>query len=167
MKRSQILAATLLEGISPAKAQRRKGRDPRSRRSSIAPLRLCGKNLRLILRAALFLIIAAPLSVGLAGSLALAKTSADVPAGKPEAMIDLATNDGLRSVKGEWRYSDTKIVEVDFVGAGRDKQPTGAPVKTYDYTPHAGGADFDDSKWEVIAPTTLDQRRGKGRLGFN
>jgi gluconolactonase len=41
------------------------------------------------------------------------------------------------------------------------------PVKTYDYTPHAGGADFDDSKWEVISPTTLDQRRGNGRLGFN
>ena len=40
-------------------------------------------------------------------------------------------------------------------------------MKTYDYTPHAGGADFDDSKWEMIAPTTLDQRRGNGRLGFN
>src|SRR5437867_8626212 len=82
-------------------------------------------------------------------------------------MIDLATDDGLRAVKGEWLYSDTKIVEVDFTGPGADKQPTGAPVKTYDYTPHAGGADFDDSKWEVINATTLDQRRGNGRLGFN
>src|SRR5215203_4863226 len=160
MRRIQILAATLLEGISPAKAQGRNGRDPRNRRSALASLRLCG-------RAALLLIIAASLYVGLAGSLTRAKTSADLPAGKPGAMIDLATEDGLRSVKGEWRYSDTKIVEVDFVGAGPDKQPTGTPVKTYDYTPHAGGADFDDSKWDVIAPTTLDQRRGKGRLGFN
>jgi gluconolactonase len=92
---------------------------------------------------------------------------AEIPSGKPEAAIDLATIDGLRAVKGEWRYSDTKIVEVDFVGAGPDKQPTGAPVKTYDYTPHAGAVDFDDSKWEIISPTTLDQRRGKGRLGFN
>jgi gluconolactonase len=125
----------------------------------------------LMLRAALLLIIATSLYVGLSGSLTHAsqpaKTFADLPAGKPDAMIDLATEDGLRSVKGEWRYSDTKIVEVDFVSAGPDKQPTGAPVKTYDYTPHAGGADFDDSRWEVIAPTTLDQRRGKGRLGFN
>jgi gluconolactonase len=86
---------------------------------------------------------------------------------KPEAMIDLGSIDGVRTVKGEWRYSDTKIVETDFRAPGPDKQPTGAPVKTYDYVPHAGGADFDDSKWEVISPTTLDQRRGNGRLGFN
>jgi gluconolactonase len=83
------------------------------------------------------------------------------------AAIDLASSSGVALVKGDWRYSDTKIVEVDFRGPGPDKQPTGAPVKTYDYTPHAGGADFDDSKWEVISPTALDQRRGNGRLGFN
>jgi len=96
-----------------------------------------------------------------------AKTSANIPEGKPNAMIDLASADGVKTVKGEWRYSDTKIVEADFRGPGPDMQPTGAPVKTYDYTPHAGGVDFDDSKWEVISPTTLDQRRGNGRLGFN
>ena len=95
------------------------------------------------------------------------KRSEEVPAAKPVASIDLGSVEGVRSVKGEWRYSDTKIVDVDFRGPGPDKQPTGAPVKTYDYTPHAGGADFDDSKWEVISPTTLDQRRGNGRLGFN
>ena len=87
---------------------------------------------------------------------------------KPElATIDLASAEGVALVKGEWRYSDTKIVEADFRGPGPDKQPTGATVKTYDYTPHAGGAEFDDSKWEVISPTSLDQRRGNGRLGFN
>src|SRR5215813_13244314 len=95
------------------------------------------------------------------------KTSADIPAGKPGAMVDLGSADGVQTVKAEWRYSDTKIIEADFRGPGPDKQPTGALVKTYDYTPHAGGADFDDSKWEVISPATLDQRRGNGRLGFN
>lgn len=132
---------------------------------------MSARNLNLTLRGAFLLIVAVALYVGLSGSLTHAsqptRTSGDVPAGKPEAMIDLATDSGLRAVKGEWRYSDTKIVEVDFVSAGQDKQPTGPPVKTYDYTPHAGGADFDDSMWEVIAPTTLDQRRGHGRLGFN
>ncbi|HET9710405.1 MAG TPA: heme-binding protein, partial [Pyrinomonadaceae bacterium] len=83
------------------------------------------------------------------------------------AMIDLGSVEGVNTVKGQWRYSDTRIVEADFRGPGPDKQPTGAPVKTYEYTPHAGGADFDDSKWEAISPTTLDQRRGNGRLGFN
>src|SRR5712691_3135434 len=123
------------------------------------------------LRVVFLLIIAVSLYVGLSGAgaqaTAPAKTSADVPGGKPDATIDLATADGIGVVKGEWRYSDTKIVEVDFRGPGADRQPTGSAVKTYDYTPHAGGADFDDSKWEIIGPTTLDQRRGMGRLGFN
>jgi gluconolactonase len=114
------------------------------------------------------LAIAAALYAGLASNLTHAsRTSGEVPAGKPDAMIDFGSVEGVHAVKGEWRYSDTKIVEADFRGPGADKQPTGAPVKTYDYTPHAGGADFDDSKWEVISPTTLDQRRGNGRLGFN
>src|SRR5262249_57341139 len=51
--------------------------------------------------------------------------------------------------------------------AGLDKQPTGKPIKTYDFTPHAGGVDFDDSKWEILDPTTLDARRSTGRLCFN
>ena len=123
------------------------------------------------LRSVFLITVVVSLYAGVSSSLANAahpaKTSADVPAGKPDAMIDLGTGDGIRTVKGEWRYSDTKIVEVDFRGPGADKQPSGAPVKTYDYTPHAGGADFDDSKWEVISPATLDQRRGNGRLGFN
>ena len=86
---------------------------------------------------------------------------------KPDATIDLGTRRGVEAVKGEWRYSDTKIIEVDFKSAGPDGQPTGAPHKAYDFTPHAGGADFDDSKWEVIDPATLDKRRSNGRLAFN
>jgi gluconolactonase len=98
---------------------------------------------------------------------AFADTNADAPTGKPDASIDLATREGVDLVKGQWRYSDTKIIEVDFKSAGADKQPTGAANKTYDYTPHAGGADFDDSKWETIEPTTLEARRSTGRLCFN
>src|SRR5438046_3280806 len=98
---------------------------------------------------------------------AFAETNADTPSNKPDAVIDLATKEGDDLVKGQWRYSDTKIIEVDFKSAGADKQPTGAPIKTNDYTPHAGGADFDDSKWQVIEPTTLDARRSTGRLCFN
>src|SRR2546429_2712391 len=98
---------------------------------------------------------------------ALAETNADVPTGKPDAVIDLATKEGVDLVKGQWCYSDTKIIQVNFKAAGPDKQPTGKPIKTYDFTPHAGGVDFDDSKWEKIDPTTLDARRSTGRLCFN
>lgn len=91
----------------------------------------------------------------------------DAPSGKPDASIDLATTEGARLVDGEWRYSDTKIVEVDFRAAGSDNQPTGESVRTYDYTPKAGGADFDDSTWQKVAANDLAKRRGNGRLSFN
>ena len=91
----------------------------------------------------------------------------NVPSGKPEAVIDLATTEGISRIKGEWRYSDTKITEVDFRAPGADGQPTGKPNKTYDFAPHAGGANFDDSQWEIIDPTTLNLRRSTGKLCFN
>lgn len=99
--------------------------------------------------------------------LTTAGTNATTPMGKPEASVDLATLEGVNNIKGQWRYSDTQIIQVDFKGPGTDNQPSGVPVKTYDYTPHAGGVDFDDSKWEAIEPTTLSKRRGNGRLSFN
>ena len=45
--------------------------------------------------------------------------------------------------------------------------PDKTPGKTYDYTPHAGAADFDDSKWEVLDPATLKKTRSTGKLCFN
>ncbi|HEY5542637.1 MAG TPA: SMP-30/gluconolactonase/LRE family protein [Candidatus Binatia bacterium] len=86
---------------------------------------------------------------------------------KPEAAIDLATRDGVQLIQGIWRYSDTQIIEVDFKAAGADGQPGTTPNKAYDFTPHAGRADFDDSAWEIIDPATLDRRRSAGRLAFN
>src|SRR5215831_19897637 len=69
---------------------------------------------------------------------AFADTNADAPSGKPDAVIDLATKEGVELVKGQWRYSDTKIIPVHFRAAGSDNQPTGKPIETYDFTPHAG-----------------------------
>ena len=89
------------------------------------------------------------------------------PYGRPDATIDLRTNEGVDLVKGQWRYSDAQIIEVDSRGPGADLKPSGAPVRTYDYTPHAGVAGFDDAKWEAIAPTTLDARRSGGKACFN
>ncbi len=93
--------------------------------------------------------------------------ASEVPEGVPQASIDLMTGDGVAAVDGEWRYSDVRIVESAFRAAGPEGQPTGAPVSTWDYTPHAGWSDFDDSGWEVIAPDSLSQRRGPGKLSFN
>ena len=89
------------------------------------------------------------------------------PYGRPDATIDLRTNGGAQLVKGQWRYSDVKVVTVNFRGPGPDLKPSGPPLKTYDYVPHAGAADFDDSKWSLIDPTTLDARRAAGKVCFN
>src|SRR5271166_2406693 len=89
------------------------------------------------------------------------------PYGRPDATIDLRTRDGVQVVQGKWRYNDVKIVEADSKGPGPDLKPSGSPVRTYDYTPHAGTVDFDDSQWPVIDPATLDARRGNGKVSFN
>lgn len=91
----------------------------------------------------------------------------ETPNGVPDATVNLATTEGTKKVQGQWRYSDTRITEVNFTAPGADGQPTTQPIKTYDYTPHAGGTDFDDSGWEVLNPTTLDKRRSTGKLCFN
>ncbi len=87
--------------------------------------------------------------------------------GRPDALIDLRTADGARLVNARWRYSDTTIVDADFNAPGIDLKPTGAPIKTYDYVPKAGSADFDDSRWETIEPAALEARRSTGKLCFN
>ena len=91
----------------------------------------------------------------------------DVPSGKPDAMIDLATVEGVKLAGGQWKYSDTKIVETNFNSAGADNQPSGPAVKTYDYTPKAGVSGYDDSQWEIVPAVDLQKRRGNGRLSFN
>jgi gluconolactonase len=96
-----------------------------------------------------------------------AQVTSDAPGIRPDAVVDLATRDGLALVRGQWRYSDTKIVEVDHRSPGPDLRASGAPNRTYDIVPHAGMAGFDDSGWEAIAPEGLETRRSTGRLCFN
>ncbi len=114
-----------------------------------------------------FLVTAALLTMALTALVAFGQNADEVPTGQAEATIDLATLDGVQLAKGQWRYSDTKITEVDFKAAGPEGQPTGTAVKTYDYAPHAGAASFDDSAWETLDPTTLNKRRGNGRISMN
>jgi hypothetical protein len=74
--------------------------------------------------------------------------------------IDLRAKDGVAAVKGQWRYKDCEIVPIQFKGQD------GQPKSSYEVIPHAEKADFDDSSWEVIDPTTLGSPRGPGKLCF-
>ena len=95
-----------------------------------------------------------------------AQVTGDVPAGNPVAVVDLATREGAALMNARWRYADAKIIGVDHRAPGPDLNPSGAPNRTFDITPKAGVAGFDDSTWEIIDATTLDRRRSSGRLSF-
>ena len=98
---------------------------------------------------------------------AVAQVTQDAPARRPEAIIDLATEEGVRLVQGQWRYSDVKIIDVEHRSPGPDLRASGPPNRAYDITPHAGAADFDDSTWAVLPASQLDARKTSGRLSFN
>jgi len=95
------------------------------------------------------------------------QTIQDPPVGRPDTVVDLASHEGVALVNGQWRYHDVKIEDADSRSVGPDLKPSGAPIRTYDYAPHAGPADFDDSQWEAIDAATLDQRRSTAKVCFN
>ena len=97
---------------------------------------------------------------------ALAQVTSDVPIVRPDAIVDLATDPGTAAVKGQWRYSDARIVEVEHRAPGPDLRASGPPNRAYDIAPHAGAADFDDSSWATLRPQDVDVRRSSGRLSF-
>src|SRR5262245_9194053 len=108
--------------------------------------------------------LAAALSA-LAGR-AAAQSAFDPFGRRPDAIVDLRTREGVALVRGEWRFSEARIVEVDHRAPGADLKPSGAPTRTRDVEPKAGAAEFDDSRWEVLDPATLEARRTGGRLSF-
>ncbi len=96
-----------------------------------------------------------------------AQVTGDAPGVRPDAIVDLKTDEGIGLVKGHWRYSNVKVVDVDHHSPGADLAPSGPPNRTQDIDLHAGAADFDDSRWEQITPAQLEERRSTGRLCFN
>ena len=90
--------------------------------------------------------------------------------GRPDAIVDLQTDEGVALVGGQWRYSDAHAEEIDFVELGSAADPLGpgdVPNRTYDVLPHAEGADYDDSGWRLLAPDETMLRLANGRVCFN
>jgi gluconolactonase len=89
---------------------------------------------------------------------------------RPDAVVDLQTDEGAALVDAQWRYRDTRIEEIDFVAVGSPADPLGPgeqPNRTYDVVPKAGAADVDDSAWQVLSPAETQRRLGNGRVSFN
>ena len=76
------------------------------------------------------------------------------------------TVDGVRAVKGSWKYRDAAIVEVAHHAVGPDLRPSGPPNRTHDIVPKAGGLVVDETGWEAFEAPDLIKRRTNGRLAF-
>jgi gluconolactonase len=90
--------------------------------------------------------------------------------GRPDAIVDLQTDDGAALVGADWRYADARVDEIDFVELGSPEDPLGpgtVPNRTYDVVPHAESVDYDDSDWRVLEPQQTMDRLGSGRVCFN
>src|SRR5262249_31071111 len=72
------------------------------------------------------------------------------PSGKEVAKINLMETEGVKLVKGPWRYH---LIEVH---TGPNKN---------EIEPKAHGK-FDDSEWEVVVPETLKKARGPGKFSM-
>ena len=102
-----------------------------------------------------------------------AQESRELAVENPDAIIDLRTKAGMAMVKSEWRYSDAEIVDDQFGAPGPSKDdplklyPTGEKMPTWNISPHAGATDYNDTHWDKLDPTTLEERRAPGRLCFN
>src|SRR5262245_57934592 len=79
----------------------------------------------------------------------------------PSYVVDLMTGDGIAGLGGRWKTMEAKIVEGPAL-------PNAMPAykTSYDITPHAGEAGFDDSSWPTIEAKGLADRRGGGKVSF-
>jgi gluconolactonase len=90
--------------------------------------------------------------------------------GRPDAVVDLQSEEGVSLVGGQWRYADAHVEEIDFVEHGSPEDPLGPgtiPNRTYDVVPHAEATDFDDSEWRLLTPAETMLRLANGRVCFN
>jgi gluconolactonase len=79
----------------------------------------------------------------------------------PSHVVDLMTADGIAAFGARWKTMEAKIVE------GPALPNAMADYKTsYDISPHAGEAGFDDSSWPTIDAKGLADRRGGGKVSF-
>ena len=76
----------------------------------------------------------------------------------PSLSVDLMTAEGFAAFGAVWKTAEARVVELS-------PWPAACPATTrlLDMQPHAGEANFDDSKWQTIEAKGLGDRRGGGK----
>ncbi len=85
---------------------------------------------------------------------------------RPDAVIDLQTDEGAALVGGQWRFLEAQVRRVPFVEVADDLGPGQTPNETYDIEPHAEAPDFDDSDWRALDPQQTLLRLAGGLVCF-
>ncbi len=100
--------------------------------------------------------------------LAHAQELRELSFGKTDAIIDLKTNAGQSIVNAQWQSLSAEIMPAKFRAAGSSDQdklflyPTGKEINSYNIYPKYGTPEFINAKWENVAATDLETRRGNG-----
>jgi gluconolactonase len=82
--------------------------------------------------------------------------------GRPDAIVDLQTEEGVTLVGGRWRYADARVEEIEFFELGSPDDPLGpgtVPNRTYDVV--------TDDAWRDLSPADTQLRLANGRVCFN
>jgi len=88
--------------------------------------------------------------------------------GKTDAIVDLKSNAGQLIVNAQWQSLSAEIIPAKFKAAGPSDQdklllyPTGKEINTNNIYPKYGTPEFINAKWENVAATDLETRRGNG-----
>ncbi len=89
-----------------------------------------------------------------------------------DAIVDMRSIRGMELLKAQWRYAPARFVDANFKAPGPGIKdplflyPTGKDIITQNLNVRAGAIDFDDSLWELLNPSTLEERRGTGLGSF-
>jgi gluconolactonase len=83
--------------------------------------------------------------------------------GRPDAIVDLNTADGLKAVGGAWQVRETTLAPATFKRAAADHSPNGPDAATFDVAEKPGSAGFDRAAWTPVPAGSLHNRVGPGR----
>lgn len=90
--------------------------------------------------------------------------------GNPAAVVDLRQTESCQLVKAQWKSRHARLVPTKFNAPGPSATdplslyPTGKAMAAFTLEPRYGTPDFKTGRWETVAATDLETRRGTGLL---